>query len=423
MQLSNIQVYLGNKRLILLIFLALLFISTFFILSSSRNSPSLTPQSPETPSTSTLPENQSPENQKQSLYFAKTTASGVEISTYSEGKNTKITTLPPNIRSIIPLSQNRLLFVNNLSFLDRGGRIDLYDGTQNLNIPLVHPSPAYLIENFLISPDEESIVFWEVEERATTQGRSHIIYQSLSDKSQRKVLVDESLSDQTKYPVLWGPNKWLFLDSYSVNRRGLHQGFFALDLNSTTPNLVTLLSLDSYSSLPILSADSKKLIFSSYNPESTIQLSPPDVPNGLFRAAIRNPNQIKIYDLATRQTSILYESKNGELFTDLVFTGDNSNIIFKRSSISGNSVKALDIQKLNIPNISTSLFLNRIDSQILGQYEGRLIIAFGSAAVAPLGGINVSYSPIYKNVYLYDDINNQYEKILSDDPVQVIGIL
>lgn len=356
------------------------------------------------------------------IYFTQSSPDSSVDVYKSDGADTSfVARLPSDIRAVTPLGDGDLVYVSGLGFLDRGESIERYFHALQKNSTAVTASSGFQIENYIITDSQDAVIFWEVEINKSTQGKSHVVYQSLANPTNRIILVSEDLSDQTKYPVLYLPlRNSVILDSYSVNRKGLYQGLF--EVNLTDGSIKEILAADAYSQVPVASQDGSQLIFSSYNNSATIQLAAPSVANGLFRSVIRNPNEIKILDLASMQVKTVVPLADGFLYTNLTNPTGGSSVYYQKARIDGKELKPIDTESVDVATDTISTLFDRPDGQVVGVFQNKYIIGFGTGTLMNLGGMDQSYSQIYNGVYLYDPSTQKYEKILSDGDVSIIGV-
>lgn len=429
--MEKVQEFVVKYKFLLLAILVFLLITLIFLLIAQkpqgsttqnlRNDQKLQLSQP----TVGLDSNQQAGNVSQSvpfIYFTqKSTDSSVDVYKSDIVDTTFITKLSSDVRSVTAMKNGDLLYVANLGFLDRGERINRYSNVSRTGSTVVSASAGFQIENYILSEKEDAVVFWEVEINKTTGGKSHVVYQSLTDPANRTTLVDEPLSDQTKYPVLWlSARNSVVLDSYSVNRKGLYQGLFEVNIDSL--QVRQILPVDAYSQVPLAANQGKNLIYTAYNPSSAVQIPTPAVPNGLLRAVVRNPNEVRMLDVASGQMQNLISNEDGTLYGDLLLSGDGSKLILKRFSIEDRTSKPKDTQVLDLSSRMLSTFINRPDMQVIVSYQDKYIIGQGTGTLVSIGGVGSSYSQLYNGVYLFDPGANDYQKILSDDDINIIGV-
>lgn len=436
---NSIKDSIIKHKIIVTIFLVL-FLTFFFVISFSKNQSSKLSRGPLL--TNGMDGGSSNNNRysrtdavvqkSQKIYFVKKKVRSADLPPIIEfftaditGENvTQKGKFEGFIKQIIPITETKYLFINNVGFLDRGTSIDIFDTTNQARTVVVSPTQGYQIDSFVVSEDKEKIVFWEVSIGATEEGISHIIYQEISNPSARKVLVDEPFSDVTKYPLYFSKGgKNIFLDSYSTKRNGDHRGIFHVSLDGVIQS-VTALGLDQYSSAPLLSSDGQFLLYTSYNSNTKSKLDAPPVRNNLFRESIRNPNQIKRLNFISGDDEIIVENAEGGLFHDLILSADGKNSIYKYSLISEEKqILPQQYKSIDLTVRNENTYSSNTNGEFLYQFgDGKAIMGLRSEMTGSLGGLGKPNSPIFAGVYLYDPQNMSYSKILSDDPIQIIAI-
>ena len=403
----------------------------FAEVSPGRTRP--TSNSPFAPTTTIInPQNSSsPENKR--IYFAKSVATtkkdGIpKVEIYSgdyTGNNVRLEgKLDGLAKQIQPLPSSTYLYIGDLGFLERGNHIDKFDAAQNKSSKVYSASSGYQIERYLLLPDKNSLIIWEETIGSTTTGSSRIVYFPIDNPAAKKILLQETLGDQTKYPIFFSSQTQLvYLDSYSVNRNGKSRSIFSLSLDGKlTP--VSQLSLNGYSNEPVLSPDGARLAYTSYNPATKVKLPAPPVPNQIFREAVRNPNQLKIIDLTTGESTMLIENLEGNIFDNLLFSYDGKSIIYRTLKINPNrTTKPLAYNIINIEDKRGSTFADNPNGVFLEQInDTTALFAVRSDMTESLGGTNSAFSQIIRSIYTYKSTTNLYTKILSDDNIQILGI-
>lgn len=329
------------------------------------------------------------------------------------------------IKQLEPIDMDKYLYIGDLGFLDRGNTIYLLDTKTKVTKKFIDADSGFQFESYLLSPDKTSLVYWEESIGTTNAGMSQIVLVSLNDPSKKKILVTESLSDQTKYPLLWSKATGkIYLDSYSVERNGKARGMFELSTSGTITPL-TGLSLDQYSANPILSPNGDILAFTSYNQETSVRIPAPNVPNGLLRESVRNPNQIKTYNLITGYIETIKENTAGTLFDSLVWDKDGRNIIYRTLTISGE--KETIPQEFRIFTLASKKdapFASNTNGIFLKQFPNSdMLMGTRSEIVDSIGSFTTgSFGQVFASVYLYSPFGQTYSKILSDDLIQIIAI-
>lgn len=348
----------------------------------------------------------------------------IEIySASSRGDNIKLEgTISERVKQISPAGSNRFLAIDNLGFLERGKNISLFEAKTNQWSNVLTPPPDMAIESYVLLPDKKSLIVWLVEEKATTYGRSQIAYKSIDNLTPAKILLDGQLSDKTPYPIFFSQaTKRVYFDTYSVNRLGIYRGILSIDLEGGNLQDEPALSLNQYSSLPVADDSGSRIIYTSYSPDSRLALPQPQVPNQILRTQVRNPNRINMLDLLSGQVRLLHEDLKGKIFDNLVWYGENE-IIFRSSQIlpDGSDVQPLSYEILNLSNGERRILTENANGIFLS-VGGQLLFAVRTPQIEGLGGLGTPYSPVLTGVYLFNPIDGAMEKILTDEPIQIIN--
>ncbi|MBI4067138.1 PD40 domain-containing protein [Candidatus Gottesmanbacteria bacterium] len=429
--LKRLKAFVRNHQK-LSIALTGLFLLLLIILSKSTNtSNNLTNQNNNLPTTNTTSPNtsQTPPDQN-TIYFAKNIIKNLDIpptvelyTADAQGNNIKqVGKIHAQAKNIKPLAINTYLYIGDLGFLDRGAAIYRFDSTNNAATKIYTASSGYQIESYLPTPNHQSLIIWEETQGNASLGQSRIIYQDLTTPTNKKILLEEPLSDQTKYPLFYSDaTKKIYLDSYSVNRKGKNRGLFTLSLLGA---LNSVLPVNDYSTQPILSKDGRRIAYTSYNPDTRVKLPAPPVPNEIFRESVRNPNQIKVLDLTTGQTSLLAENLNGLIFDNLLFLPDGNSLIYRTLQIEANrTTTPLSYQLLDISTKKSTLYSRNTNGLFVTAWSGgSSLFAVRSDLIDNLGSAAGGNSPILKSTYLFDPATQIFTKILVDDNIQLIAV-
>lgn len=328
------------------------------------------------------------------------------------------------LKQLNHLKDETFLYISDLGFLDRGNTIYQYDAKTRTSTPFLSADPGFQIESYLVSPEKSSLVIWEQSVGSAHEGTSQIVSVSLDKKDARRILVSETFSDQIKYPLFWSKaTGTILLDSYSAVRNGKSRGVFEL---STKGEIVPLtgFGVDEYSTSPVLSPDGTILAYTSYNPSASIKIPSPNVPNGILRESVRNPNQLKMYNLITGERETVRDDTNGMLFDSLMWDKNGKSLIYRTMKISGNQSTPLEYRIFTLATKKDERFAKNTNGIFLRQFPGNdFLFATRSQLFDSIGNLTTgNLGQIFDSLYLYSPFSQTYAKILTDDPVQIIGI-
>ncbi len=415
---------------------AILLLLFFIILgSSSKNNSYTSPSSSVNSDTNSTSNNPSPNttnvSSTQFIYFAKTTLISpdapptIELYTADSSGNDIIKrgTLTDFVKQVTPKDPLTFYYIGNPGFLERGDGIYLFSVKDNKKVKIISASAGFGIESLLFIKEINSIVFWEMTMGATSEGTSQIVYQSINKSTDRKVLLSEFLSDEIKYPLFYSNStNLLYLDSYSGRRKGKNRGIFTLSLDGKVSPLPGM-SLNQYSTQPALSADGKMLAFTSYNPDNSIKIASPKLKNDILRESVRNPNQIKLYDLTSGKITLIKSGDDGNLFDNLGFSSDQKYIIFRNLIIQNGKSVPLSYHQLSLDGKSQNSYGDNPNASYLWSTSPiESLFGMHSLMVDSLGGSIGKYSQIFSSIYLFNSQTNSFTKILSDGPLQILAI-
>ncbi|MBI2616727.1 hypothetical protein HYW55_01175 [Candidatus Gottesmanbacteria bacterium] len=328
-------------------------------------------------------------------------------------------------KQILPILDGKYLFIGDLGFLERGNTIYLYDAKTDETKPFLSASSGFQIESYLLSPDKSAIIIWEQSVGATTDGISQIVHATLEQIEKKRVLLSENVGDQTKYPLFWSrATGKIYLDSYSVSKNGKSRGIFELSTNGNI-RPVRGLAVDEYSASPILSPRGDTIAYTAFNAQTGVKIPSPNVPNGLLRESIRNPNQLKVYNLITEEMETLLDNTQGTLFDSLIFDKDGRNLIYRTLKItSASQTVPQEYRKINLATRNNELFAKNVNGIFLTQFANNdMLFGTRSQIIDSIGNLSSgSFGQILSGVYLYSPFSQTYSKILTDDPIQIFSI-
>lgn len=386
-------------------------------------STSLSP--PEITSTPTLPSSSVKMPVKRVMYatFAKDLTAEVFLLSTATLSNTKVASLPLQVKNITPVDDTTILYLRPLDPFDRGEAI--YELARGGEKQLITAEPGFVFDRFSLSPDKQRLVIWEVSDSPFLAGAgSKILVVSRNEPTARALISSEVAGDLTKYPIGWLGNDTLIIDTFSTTGSGFFRGLSLINVNSKSESKI--LAEGEYSSLPTLAPDGSRFALTAYTPNARIQLPPLISDIGLSRVALRNPNKIIEYDHNKGTTAVILQNLDGELFETLAYSPDSSQIAYHSRTIATaenqqvrsaiRTVNRLTQQITPLDDDGSGAVVGWLD-------EDDLLIAKRTAIATPLGGILSPYSQIVEGLYILSLKEKMYTKFLSDKPLQILGIL
>ncbi|MBI1869470.1 hypothetical protein HYS11_00690, partial [Candidatus Gottesmanbacteria bacterium] len=213
--------------------------------------------------------------QQVKLFYATTQGQGESSETTlssaaADGSNiVELLKLKGQIKEITPLKNGDVIFLSELSLLDRGRKIvKVHNDSESA---VFTAGEGYLIDSYLLSPDEQTLLLWEVDD-APQPAVSRFLLLPVGGGEAQTILT-QTPDEQTKYPLFWSQaTNRIYFDSYSINRGGLHHGIFSIKADGTDFRPEHWFE-EEYSNTPILSANGVWAAVASFNPAATIQLA------------------------------------------------------------------------------------------------------------------------------------------------------
>ncbi|HRN96415.1 MAG TPA: hypothetical protein PLD54_03140, partial [Candidatus Levybacteria bacterium] len=246
----------------------------------------------------------------------------------STGREGIIAVLPLNIKKVTVTSPNTLIFINEtLGAQDHGREIVQYNLTSKTQETIYQVSDGFGIDDYVISPDFQSIAIWEVQlnsESGTLLDGKSSVYTTKIGSQTKNVIYEESVSDTNpaRYPRAILNDGTVFMDKFLPNSgAGWAYGISVSNFTGTEKQDLANMQNGTYGTQPVLSPDGKYLAFAGYDGSKGSGTT--DV--GGFRRALLSPNTVELLDTSTRQRIKQENIANTNIYTSIKWN-DASNL-------------------------------------------------------------------------------------------------
>lgn len=228
------------------------------------------------------------------------------------GKNyTKVSTLPTDIKFIVPLKNGRqLLYIAGVGAGDQGVRLDVKEikpqaGEKDGKVSTVYTAQeGYKIDRLLISENHEWITWYELKppegkKRFTHGSDSYRAFKAnisdLSNSGRAAPLSWVKLTEQKASPgvvinlpsIITNDGR-VYFDGIVASEYGLYSGF-------VDESLTTIIQKDQYNSKPFL-FNQRYVVYTAFNPENNPKLPAGSSPAA--RESVINRNIVRVLDLS-----------------------------------------------------------------------------------------------------------------------------
>src|SRR3989344_1273111 len=228
-------------------------------------------------------------------------ASAIYAFDLSSQKEYLIANLPVNVKKITILSPDKFLYLAQTDEYDHAKTLLQYNVVSKALDTIVTAQNGYGIDDYLVSPNRQYGVIWEVSPNPETGilfgGKSRIYSFNLASSTQQNLLYDEIISTAPiHYPRAVMDEGRIFFDTFVSNSSaGWAYGMSVSDFTGVNKQNINSMTNGTYSSQPISSPDGKYLLFSGYDGSKGLGTSDT---NG-FRRAISFPNTVETLDTST----------------------------------------------------------------------------------------------------------------------------
>ncbi|HUQ85595.1 MAG TPA: hypothetical protein VM077_04680 [Candidatus Limnocylindrales bacterium] len=341
-------------------------------------------------------------------------------------KSAQIATLPFNIKKVSVLSPENLIFINQTDNRDYGTQITSFQIKEKSSKTLVTASPGFGIDDYILSPNKEYMVIWEVRFAPRSEvlqgGRSRVFAVKLSTPGNKQLLYDELATEPIHYPRAILNDGKVFTDKFLPNDpnggAGWAYGMGVSDFTGSNKRELDQMKEGSYGTQPSLSHDGKFLVFAGYDGKNGDGKAAPEG----FRQALLTPNTIELLDTSTLARRKLTNLSNNDIYPTAEWGGASNNImitvISKIENKNGLFRYDLTSQKPNRLKIPGS------NSLVSSFTTDKYLIATIDDSASSLGNLGEVYAPSLTQLFNFDPKTNQAFRIpVSDTHFQYVTTL
>lgn len=250
------------------------------------------------------------------------------------GKEAVLATLPSNVKKVSVLSPDTLLFINDTDVRDHGQEIALYTVSSKTTTPLISATPGFGIDDYVLSPDKQSIATWEVQLEPTSGvlrgGKSRVYTAKTTQNSPKNLIYDEIATGPVHYPRAILNDGTVFMDRFLPNDgAGWAQGMSVSNFTGTQKEELANMANGTYGGQPQASPDGKYLAFTGFLGEQGNQTR-----RGGYRRAMLTPNTVELLDTTTRERIKVPNLSTDNIYSDVSW--DRKGEVLSFSAVSKN---------------------------------------------------------------------------------------
>lgn len=331
-----------------------------------------------------------------------------------------LATLPINIKKVIQLSGDQLLFINETNEQDHGRSLGIYTISTSKTSPFYTADEGFGIDDYQISPDLTTIAVWEVQfspDTSTLRGGTSRVYTTeVTTPGSKNLLYDESATGPVHYPVAVTNSGEVFLDRFLANSgAGWAYGMSTSDFTGSTKSDLANMQQGTYGTQPTLSPDGRYLLFAGYNGAR----GNGNDTAGDFRRALVSLNTVDLLDTSTKERTSLplpQDNRYSEISWEQATSNIKMIILATDPDKTGAYLYNLDTQALSAADTDSALAKLVAD---LGKVK---VYGTNDNAGEVIGNLGPGYGQPYSRLFAHvgeQDIEIPTSVALS----QVIGIV
>ena len=344
-------------------------------------------------------------------------ASAIYAFDLSSQKEYLIANLPVNVKKITILSPDKFLYLAQTDEYDHAKTLLQYNVVSKALDTIVTAQNGYGIDDYLVSPNRQYGVIWEVSPNPETGilfgGKSRIYSFNLASSTQQNLLYDEIISTAPiHYPRAVMDDGRIFFDTFVSNSSaGWAYGMSVSDFTGVNKQNINSMTNGTYSSQPISSPDGKYLLFSGYDGSKGLGTSDT---NG-FRRAISFPNTVETLDTSTLTRSKVPNLSNQNIYSGTNWTSNTSILYHTLSKTNG--VNGTYLTNLENTEGGSKIKLSR-DEIGITKLDTNILIGKASSTLS--SNLGSGYSSIYSQLLIQNDETTLLP--LSQQLIQFIGV-
>jgi len=147
----------------------------------------------------------------------------IEAVDLQSGSIYSLATLDLNIKKVIPISPDSIIFINKIDAMDYGKEISIFYYASKVISPIISAAEGYGIDDYVISPNKKYLATWEISVPENSQGliggASRVYTVDLINPQRKNLIYDEPIGRGLfiHYPLAILDNGELYLDKFEPN--------------------------------------------------------------------------------------------------------------------------------------------------------------------------------------------------------------
>jgi hypothetical protein len=344
-------------------------------------------------------------------------------------KNFLLATLPLTIKKVHVLSDNQLVYMDQVDNQERGTRIIIYNLQAKSVDTRIPASDGFFINDYILSPDKKYLVVWEIGLQPWTHllqgGQSRVYAVDLSRPTVKRQLYDEPVNtiSPVHYPIAILNDGTVFTDTYMANdpngQPGWGYGLSITDFNGTNKRSIDSVTAGSYGSQPKLSGDGKYLLFAGYDGANGDGNA---IVNGK-RQSILTPNTVDLLNTQTLQRFRLPNIDDSKSYSAAFWDQVTGTVIIQATPIDPQVPEFFSydlgqraIQPISLPNTNTYTFLSQLP-------DGKTLIGIADTNQSNFGNLGDTDAFALTQLAIRDSQGSLKNIAVQDIFIQYITIL
>jgi hypothetical protein len=335
-----------------------------------------------------------------------------------------LATLGQNIKRVTLAKPDGFYYIKGVDANDHGSEIAKYSVPAKDSTTVVKAEPGFGIDDYMVSPDGNNIVTWEVQlppgSKALYGGRSRVYSTAVSNSASKHLIWDEVANKPVHYPRSITNDGKVYTDMFLPNSGfGWAYGMSISDASGQSKQDIPVMANGTYGRQPRVSPDGTKFVFAGYDGSRG---SGTEVIGGKKRA-IAFPNTVEILDAQTLKRTKL-NIPNSSLYDDVRFDANGKSIfitkVLDEKDMRKTQVLVYDLASGSVKEMPDSLGKRGV--AILP--SGDALMAILNVSPQTLGNLGETYSFVTNN-YEVDSMSGGKGTPISanDTNIQYVGMV